>query len=67
MARPQLKKLVASVVADLLSDSRWARVRNIKDVKDITVTHPTDLVTLVRVVTESDGVHYYEVRVKETM
>lgn len=65
MARPQLKALVADVVAEMLVDHRLARVAAVPDVTEVTITHPTPLITQIRVVTENSGVHYFEVRVKE--
>lgn len=65
--RPKLKDVVADSLYDLVSNSRWARVNGIADVKEITFSRPTNLITLMRVVTEHSGVHYYEIRVKENI
>lgn len=66
-----LKELVADVVAERLKGSghsaSWERVRRVPGVRDITVDKVSELKVRIKVTTEHQGTHWYEVTIKESM
>lgn len=66
-----LKELVADVIAERLKGSghsgSWERVRKVPGVRDVEVKKVSELKVQVRVSTEHQGTHWYEVTVKESL